>query len=95
MLFQNITSGKRSNPLHFCHRVFKIVITVLTRNIITNKKYVEMTAILTLPCTVKYSTYLRALFLCFHSELPREIDLEERPGGDRAALNLNCTARCT
>lgn len=62
---------------------------MLTWNIITNKKCVETTAILTLSCTVKYSTHLKALFLHFHSVLHRETDLEEEPGGDIAGLNVN------
>ena len=84
----------RALTLHFCHRVFKIAVTVVTWNIITNKKCVETTALLTLSCTVMYSTHLKVLLPGFHGVLPKETDLERgRGGGDRAAVNLNSTAR--
>lgn len=92
MLFQNIISGK-SSLFTFATGFLRLLLPCLLETI-TNKKCVEMTAILTLSCTVKYSTHLKALLLRFHSVLAREIDLEEGPGGDRAAVNLNGTARC-
>ena len=49
----------------------------------------EATAVLTLSRTVKDAAHLEELLLHFHRVLHREMDLEEGPGGDRAAGNPN------
>lgn len=94
MLFQNITSMKRSNSLQFCQRVFKIAVTVLIWNITMSAKYVETTAVLTSSCTVKYPTHLEALLLHFQRMSPRETGLEEGSGGDAGGVNLSRTTSC-